>query len=225
MTGPAYWPPQAPPTVPPGVPPAFPPPGGQASVAWTAGMPAAPPPAPARPPADVGAVLRLVAAGLLLVAGVLTTIACFLTVFEIEMAFGEPPFEATAWSDSGERFPTPIRWGIPMVVVAAALLAGGVLLLLSRWSASLRGLAAAVAAAGVGGAVAVGWMVSGYVGDLAGSLRELNADLDIDQGLRTGGGVVLLLVSLWTALAAVVPLVLAPVLDAVRARAAVGGGR
>ncbi len=230
MTGPSYWPPQPPPGAPPVsppqfAPPPFAPPGGPGAVAWAPGLAAAPPALPARSPVDVGAVLRLVAAGLLLLAGTLTAIACFLTVLTIDFGAGDPPFEATAWSDGGERLPTPIRWGIPMAVVAAALVAGGVLLLVSRWSASLRGTGTAVAAAAVGGVVAVGWMLGGYVSDLGDAIRGIGVDPDVATEVESGGATVLVVVALWTALAALVPLVLAPVLDAVRARAAVGGAR
>ncbi|RBY89912.1 hypothetical protein [Blastococcus sp. TF02A-26] len=204
--------------------PPFPTSGGP--VAWAGGVAPPPLPGPPRAPVDVGAVLRLVAGALLVAAGLLVAIACTLTVFEIENDFGDPPFEATAWSDSGERYPTPVRWGIPMAAVAVVLLVGGVLVVVSRWSARVRGAAAAMAAAAAGGALAVGWMVGDYVADLDATLRENGSAVEgFPEVLRTGGGTVLLQIALWTALAAVVPLVLAPVLDAARARAALGGVR
>lgn len=224
MTGPGSWSPQPPPPGPPAFPPAFPPPAGQVPVAWAGGM-AAPPPLPARPPVDVGGLLRLVAGGLLLVAGVLAGIACSLTMFEIDFDTGEDPFEATAWSDGGDRYPTPIRWGIPMAVAAAALVAGAVLVLASRWASGLRGPAAAVSAAAVGSVVSVGWLVGGYVSDLSDALTVTGEEFGIEQVVETGGGTVLLVVALWTALAAVVPLVLAPAFDAIRARRTGGGAR
>jgi hypothetical protein len=203
---------------------ALPPPGGQ--VAWSGGVATPPMSGPPRPPVDVGGILRLVAAGLLVAAGVLAAIACALTIFEIDSDFSDAPFEATAWNDSGDRYPTPVRWGIPMAAVAVVLVIGGVLLLVSRWAVRLRGIAAATAAAAVGGVLAVGWMIGGYVSGFADTLRENNADFEGgSEVLHTGGGTVLLQIALWTALAAAVPLVLAPVVDAVRARTIVGGAR
>ncbi|WP_029433381.1 hypothetical protein [Blastococcus sp. URHD0036] len=202
----------------------YPQPGGQ--VAWAGGVAAPPVPGPPRSPVDVGGVLRLVSGGLLVAAGVLTAIACALTMYAIDGFSDGSPFEATAWSDSGDRYPTPVRWGIPMAVVATVLVVGGVLLLASRWAVRLRGAAAATGTAAVGGVLAVGWMVGSYVGGLADLLRETGADVGGgSEALDTGGGTVLLQIALWTALAAVVPLVLAPVADAVRARTTAGGAR
>ncbi|MGY1772272.1 hypothetical protein [Blastococcus sp. SYSU D00813] len=189
------------------------------SVTWDA---AAPAPAAARRPVDVAGVLRLAAGGLLAVAGGLTAVAPFLTLYSLAID-GEEAFRTDGWGSADDGPQTPVRWAIPVLLAAAALLVAGVLLVVSRWVVRLRTAAAAVGAVAAGAAVAVGWMLGPFVDSFVASW-ETGGFGDTDYDASSGAGTVLVLVATWLGLAAVVPLVLAPVVDAVRARTA-GGAR
>lgn len=188
-----------------------------APVDWNA---AAPSPAAPRRQVDGAAVLRLVAGGLLAVAGALTATAPFLTLYSLVID-GDEAFRTDGWGSGTEGPQTPVRWAVPILLAAAALLVAAVLLVVSRWVARLRTAAAAVGALGAGAAVAVGWMLGPFVDSFVESW-ETGDFGDTEYDASSGGGTVLVLVAMWLALVAVVPLVLAPVLDAVRDRATGG---
>jgi hypothetical protein len=161
---------------------------------------------------------------LLLAAGALSAVASFLPLYSREYG-GEEEFAVGAWNTDPDLFAeTPTRWGIPMLMAAAALVVGAVLVLVSRWARRIRPAGAAVGALGVGGVLAVGWLLGGFAGYYVDFFNDESL-VGPDYAADTRLGTVLVVVAMWVGLAALVPLVLAPVLDAVRARATAGGAR
>ncbi|MGY1811867.1 hypothetical protein [Blastococcus sp. SYSU D00820] len=206
-------------------------PGAGPQVAWTPGGQSPAGPAPARPPVDVGGLLRLVAGALLLVAGVLLAIAPFLTLYSVDgrgdigdYEFVLRGFDASDGEGSAEGAP---RYGFALAGAALLLLVGGALVLAARWNARLRTVAAGIAVCAVGAVVGAGWVLTSFVGDLADrneSRRGESYWFEID----TGGGGVMLVIAMVVALVALAVLLLAPVFDHLRARSAAasaGGAR
>ncbi|SFK30384.1 hypothetical protein [Geodermatophilus ruber] len=171
---------------------------------------------------DVAGVLRLVAAGLLLVGGTLLALAPFLDLVSVARE-GEVRYSSTGWGGAGAGFLPAPEFGLPMVAAAVLLLAAAVLAAVARWSVRLRTVAGAAAVLAVSVTVGVVWLVLGYAGHFLDLVRVAAEDPEV---AATGAGRVLATLALIAGLPGLVALLVAPLADRAAQRpvtAPVGG--
>ncbi|MBN1093905.1 hypothetical protein JKP75_15895 [Blastococcus sp. TML/M2B] len=184
-------------------------PGGTASVAWAVGAPGGAPAVPRRT-VDGGAVLRLVGAGLLLLAAGLTAVAPFTDLFSVSYD-GEATSSATGWEDDAAAPGETVLFGIPLVVAAALLLGAAGLAAAAHRLAGLRRTAVAGAVLAVGVFAAVTWLVIGYSRDLVATVTGIGDGSLADA--ETGSGVLLATLALLTGLGGLAALLVGAALD------------